>query len=413
MIKEGPNDERIAQESNLQRQREERLKQEALLWRQKSRVQWLKQGERNTSFFHKSTIQHRAHNRILSLKKADGDQVYKREHIGSELNSFFTSLLSDPIQDRTRAINEIIAAIPNLVTEEKNSLLIREFTEQEIEETIFNMASNKAPRPDSFTIEFFKACWPIIKADLLNLVRNFHRTKKVLPAINATFLTLIPKSDQADSPDKFRPIALCNVLYKILSKLMASRLKSVLPSIISQEQTGYVEGRQITDSIILTQEVLHSLKTKRTPGMLIQLDLSKAFDKISWHYMRAILQDFGFSQQWKNWIMELVSGAFFSMLLNGGPLQPFIPSGGIRQGDPLSPFLFVIMAEGLGRSLAKAKQQNQLKGIKPVHQGPTVTHQQFVDDTMLMGAPIVQEVRNIIFCGKHEVTSNDRRSFGF
>ena len=151
------------------------------------------------------------------------------------------------------------------------------------------MASNKAPRPDSFTIEFFKACWPIIKADLLNLVRNFHRTKKVLPAINATFLTLIPKSDQADSPDKFRPIALCNVLYKILSKLMASRLKSILPSIISQEQTGYVEGRQITDSIILTQELLHSLKTKRTPGMLIQLDLSKAFDKISWHYMRAIL----------------------------------------------------------------------------------------------------------------------------
>ena len=281
MIKEGPNDERIAQESNLQRQWEERLKQEELLWRQKSRVKWLKQGERNTSFFHKSTIQHRAHNRILSLKKADGDQVYKREHIGSELNSFFTSLLSDPIQDRTRAINEIIAAIPNLVTEEQNSLLLREFTEQEIEETIFNMASNKAPRPDSFTIEFFKACWPIIKADLLNLVRNFHRTKKVLPAINATFLTLIPKSDQADSPDKFRPIALCNVLYKILSKLMASRLKSVLPSIISQEQTGYVEGRQITDSIILTQEVLHSLKTKRTPGMLIQLDLSKAFDKIS------------------------------------------------------------------------------------------------------------------------------------
>lgn len=128
--------------------------------------------------------------------------------------------------------------------------------------------------------------------------------------------------------------------------------------------------------------------------MLIQLDLSKAFDKISWHYMRAILQAFGFSQQLTNWIMELVSGAFFSMLLNGGPLQPFIPSRGIRQGDPLSPFLFFIMAEGLGRSLAKEKQQNQLKGIKPVHQGPTVTHQQFVDDTMLMGTPTVQEVRS-------------------
>jgi len=101
------------------------------------------------------------------------------------------------------------------------------------------------------------------------------------------------------------------------------------------------------------------------------------------------------------------------MLLNGGPHQPFIPSRGIRQGDPLSPFLFFIMAEGLGRSLAKAKHRNQLKGIKPLHQGTTVTHQQFVDATMLMGAPIVQEIRTIIFWGKHEATSNDRRSFGF
>jgi len=90
--------------------------------------------------------------------------------------------------------------------------------------------------------------------------------------------------------------------------------------------------------------------------MLIQLDLSKAFDRISWQYMKAILQAFGFSQLWTNWIMELVSSAFFSILLNGGPLQPFSPSRGIRQGDPLSPFLFIIMAEGLGRSLTKAKQ---------------------------------------------------------
>lgn len=133
--------------------------------------------------------------------------------------------------------------ISNLVTKDQNALLLREFTEQEIEETIFSMATNKAPGPNEFTVEFFKACWPIIKSDLLILVRNFHRTKKFLPAINATFLTLIPKSNQADSPDKFRPIALCNVLYKILSKLMVERLKSILPSIISQEKTGYVEGR--------------------------------------------------------------------------------------------------------------------------------------------------------------------------
>eukprot|EP00253_Pinus_taeda_P035054 PITA_35054 len=215
------------------------------------------------------------------IKDGPNEDRLAQEQIGSELNLYFRSLLTEPNQDRTQAINKVISAIPPLVTEEQNSLLLREFTEQEIEEVIFTMVTDKAPVPDNFTIEFFKACWHVIKADLFNLINNFHRTKRVLPAINATFLTLIPKSDHDDSPNKFRPIALCNVIYKILSKLMANRLKPILPSIISQEQSGYVEGRQITDSIILNQEVLHSIKTQKIPGMLIQLDLSKAFDKIS------------------------------------------------------------------------------------------------------------------------------------
>eukprot|EP00253_Pinus_taeda_P032290 PITA_32290 len=116
------------------------------------------EGERNTSFFHKSTIHNRAFNHILSLKSADGDQVFSRDHIGSELNSYFTSLLSKPLQDRSQAIKEILGSIPSLVTEDQNALLLRKFTEQEIEETIFSMATNKAPEPDGFTIEFFKAC---------------------------------------------------------------------------------------------------------------------------------------------------------------------------------------------------------------------------------------------------------------
>lgn len=136
MIKEGPNEERLAQESNLQKQWEDRLRQEELLWKQKSRVQWLKHGERNTSFFHKSTIQHRAINRILSLTKVDGVRVFTREQIGSELNSYFRSLLTEPNHDRTQAINKVISAIPPLVTVEQNSLLLREFTEQEIEEVV-------------------------------------------------------------------------------------------------------------------------------------------------------------------------------------------------------------------------------------------------------------------------------------
>jgi hypothetical protein len=141
------------------------------------------------------------------------------------------------------------------------------------------------------------------------------------------------------------------------------------------------------DNIILVHEVIHSLKSTHTPGMLIKLDLSKAFDHLSWQYMHSLLSTFGFSRDWIQWIMKLTSSAFFSILVNGVPSQPFSPSIGIRQGDPLSPFLFVIMAEGLGHYITASIEEGSLQGL-PLHGlQPVASHSQFVDDTMLMNTP--------------------------
>jgi hypothetical protein len=145
------------------------------------------------------------------------------------------------------------------------------------------------------------------------------------------------------------------------------------------------------DSVILVHEVIHSLKSTHTPSMLLNLDLSKAFDKLSWHYMRVVLIAFGFSTNWIAWIMNLISSTFFSILVNGTPSQPFSPSRGIRQGNPLSPFLFVIMAEGLGRYIKASIENGSLQGL-PLHGlQPTASHSQFVDDTMLLNTPTAQE----------------------
>jgi hypothetical protein len=129
--------------------------------------------------------------------------------------------------------------------------------------------------------------------------------------------------------------------------------------------------------------------------MLIKLDLSKAFDRASWQYLKAILESFGFDQGWVKWILNLTSSAFFSILVNGVPSAPFSPSRGIRQGDPLCPFLFVLMAEGLGRTISAAITDSSLKGL-PLHNlQPALSPSQFVDDTLLLNSPSVKEALSL------------------
>lgn len=252
------------------------------------------------------------------------------------------------------------------------------------------MPNGKAPGPNGFTIDFFKACSTNIKEEVYTLVEESRTHKSGLKALNTTFLTLIPKEEGVDSPERSRPIKLCNVIYKILSTTLANRIKIVLPLLIFPNQSSYVEGRQILDNIILSHELLHSLKVKKKLGMLMQLDMSEAFDKISWDYMKGVLEAFGFNKDSIKWIMAIFSGAFFSILLNGSPFMPFCPSRGIRQGDPLSPFLFVVMAKGLTRSIMETSSCNSLFGLKLHVNVPPSTHQRFVDDTLLMGLPTIK-----------------------
>jgi len=151
----------------------------------------------------------------------------------------------------------------------------------------------------------------------------------MLPSLNSTFITLIPKEKHSQTPHKFRPISLCNVIYKILSKVIAIRLKPLLPLLISPEQSGYVEGMQITDGIILTHEIIHSLKQSKKAGMLLKIELSKAFDTLSYNYIQKMLLGFGFTPPWVRWIMSLITSTFFSILVNGIPSTCFHPSRGI------------------------------------------------------------------------------------
>eukprot|EP00253_Pinus_taeda_P004868 PITA_04868 len=245
------NEETCEQEKELTQQWHNRCKQEESLWKQKSRVLWLKEGEQNTKFFHRSAMDYRSANKILELKNSEGELLRNHNKISASLSDHFSLIAQELEINREVAIKEITNAIPKSITEEQNWALRRTITMEEVKEVVRSMPSDKAPGPDGFTINFYKACWNIVKQDIWEIVEDSRRSKIILKSLNSTFIALVPKVEEANTPKKFRPIALCNVIYKIISKVIANRLKVILPGIISQEQSGYVEGRQILDNILL------------------------------------------------------------------------------------------------------------------------------------------------------------------
>ena len=257
------------------------------------------------------------------------------------------------------------------------------------------MKKGKAPSPDGFPIEFFQEFWEIIKYDLLDVVQESYSNKQMLKSLNSTFLVLIPKKEGANQLEQFRPIALCNVVYKIITKVIAERLKPLLGSLISTEQGGFVEGRQILDGVVIATEAVHSMATSKEKAMFIKLDMAKAYDRVSWEFLQKILLTFGFAEEWVDWILSCVTSPSFSVLINGEPSDLFSASRGLRQGDPLSPYLFIIMAEGLGRFLKAQVRQGLIQGWSWSNYPSSYSHLQFVDDTGLMGIACVKEVVNI------------------
>ena len=206
------------------------------------------------------------------------------------------------------------------------------------------MKPDSAPGPDGFTARFISSCWDIIKYDLLKMVRNSQIHHKLGGSTNSSFLALILKEIAASNFSRFQPISLCNTGYKLVSKIIANRIKKILPRIIPENQGGFIKGRKILDNVILVQEAIHSSFLRKEKGMVVKLDLANAFDRVNHEFLFAVMEKFGFSTELIGWIKGCICSPWIAPLVNGRPTNFFQASRGLRQGCPLSPLLYAIQA---------------------------------------------------------------------
>ena len=315
----------------------------------------------------------------------EAGNVYRGDdEIGEAAEGYFTNLFKST-RDNSRDNTSIFHGLQGKVTPQMNQELQRMVTEAEIQKAVFDIGSDRASRPDGITAAFYQQFWPDVKNAVITEIQRFFQEGIMRDSMNHTNICLIPKKNVSTSMADFRPIALCNVSYKIISKILVDRLKQHLPFIVSENQAAFIGGRNIMDNVIIAHEMLHSLKKRKlwaTSYMTVKTDITKAYDRLEWAFLRETMQSMGFDSVWINWVMQCVESVSFSVLVNASPRGMIKPERGIRQGDPLSPYLFILCAEVLSNLLTKAEESNKLKGMKISTTGPSINHLLFADDAL-------------------------------
>eukprot|EP00253_Pinus_taeda_P019452 PITA_19452 len=387
-------DESWARLKDLELERKRILQNREESWRLKSRAIWLQAGDDNTKFFQNYAKGRKNSNTIWEMEKANGDKARSFEELASLGNSYFKNLFKQPEEATIAEVIRATQFFPRFIEEEGNDSIMAPVSKEEVEDILKSMQKDKSPGPDGWTVEFFHHFFEYIGDELVAVVEESRRTGSIFQPFNSTFLALIPKSDLPGSFADFRPISLCTCVYKIIAKVIASRLKPFLSRNISPEQFGFLDGRQIHEAVGVAQETLHSLKIRKKKGVVVKIDLSKAFDRINCLFLRLLLTHLGFRYDFVKWIMSCVSSSSIAVLINGAASNFFNPERGLRQGCPLSPLLFLLAAKGISLMIHDAKRQGTLKGIE-VAENLWVTHLLFVDDIIMFSNGSLEDCKTI------------------
>nr|GEY98280.1 hypothetical protein [Tanacetum cinerariifolium] len=310
--------------------------------KQKDKIDWIREGDSNSAYFHKAIKSRISRSRIDVVTSNDG-VVHENDKFAEAFVNHYEMFLGQPGSTTGFNDNDLFR---NRLEESEALEMTHTVTRNEVKSALFSMGNQKSSGPDGFTAAFFKESWDIVADDFVAAVCEFFTNGKILCELNHTIIALIPKVNSPTRVNDYRPISCSNVMFKCISKIIANRIKESLKVLVSPNQSAFVLGRSIADNVLLTQELMHNYHLNRgLPRCAFKVDIQKAYDTVDWDFLKLILAGFGFHARMVGWIMECVTTTSFSVCINGSLHGFFKGKCGLRQGDPLSPYLFTLVME--------------------------------------------------------------------
>lgn len=328
-------------------------------------------------------------NDILMVKNQEGKCVTDRKGIQDVMMEFFGNIFRTNVgaidEEQSSGSYQFNAPLLRISPQQADDLQ-QQVSSQEIRQAVMQMSPLKAPGPDGIPAIFYQRHWNLVGPSVTAAVQYFFDNGHILREWNSTLICLIPKVAQPEEASQFRPISLCNVLYKIVSKVLVNRLKNIIQDLVSPIQNAFVPGRLMSDNCLIAHELVRRIKMQKKGKVFmaaLKVDMYKAYDKVDWRFLNWLLEKMDFPQKFRNWIMQCVTTVSYSLLINGEPSRKFKPSCGLKQGDPLSPYLFILVMEAFSRLITHVEAQGLLEGIKISHSSPSISHIFFADDSLL------------------------------
>ncbi|WJX96923.1 hypothetical protein P8452_78057 [Trifolium repens] len=354
---------------------------------QRSRSKWLKEGDANTQFFHAQVKSRGRRNNISGLLTENG-WVEGPSNVRQATELFFQQHFSSNEWNRPTLDGVDFPVL----SDDSNNLLIAPFTMEEIEVVVKECEGSKCPGPDGFNFAFIKEFWDLMKHEVRIFFDQFHGIDCVPNCLLSYFITLIPKIKSPQHLGDFRPISLLGCWYKLLSKVLAGRLARVIGSLIPKYQSAFLEGGQLVEGVVVVNEVIDYAKKAGKECLILKVDFEKAYDSVDWGFLDYMLGRFGFCSKWRLWMKGCVYGGNVSVLVNGCPTKEISIKRGLKQGDPLAPLLFLLVAEGLGGLMRRAVEVDRFRPFLVGGGEAPVSLLQYADDTLCIGEATVENL---------------------